>query len=264
MAEKLVAGIDVGHSTTKIQVLKGSEIVYKNIIKSFLQEDEACRDVETRAINELKLPEGSIKNIVVSGTGSRNTKLPNHTSKPLASCLAKGVKAVYPYARTIIDVGAEMCVVIQLNEHGQIMDIVENDKCAAGVGVYYEAMAKLAGVAVDQLGSLALQAKNPFEISSTCVIFAEQEVITRVHENPDISLADVIGGICNSMARRIAGLVRRIDVKEDVILTGGVALNEGYVKFLGETLNVKPKVFEYPQLAAAHGAALYAMELSTM
>ena len=62
------------------------------------------------------------------------------------------------------------------------------------------------------------------------------------------------------MATRVAGLARRIGVKEEVAFTGGVAKNAGFVRALEESLRVRLKIPEEPQLAAALGAAAVARD----
>jgi predicted CoA-substrate-specific enzyme activase len=180
--------------------------------------------------------------------------------RTVAACLAKGVFSLFPKARTVIDMGGETCNVVKLSETGEIEDTQSNDKCAAGTGIFFEAMAKLLGTSLDQMGKWATHGEVQFEISSMCVMFAEQEVISHCHENPDISAEALSAGIHLSIAERVAGLAKRLGITDEVVLTGGVAKNPGFVKFLSERINTVPKVPEDPQIIAAYGAALIAEE----
>ena len=65
-------------------------------------------------------------------------------------------------------------------------------------------------------------------ISSTCTVFAESEVISQLSAGKP--RADVVAGIHESIARRVAGLVNRVGLTPEVVMTGGVAQNSAVVK----------------------------------
>jgi activator of 2-hydroxyglutaryl-CoA dehydratase len=104
----------------------------------------------------------------------------------------------------------------------------------------------------------ARSAKNPAKISSTCTVFAESEVISQLSHGTEIE--NVIAGICNSVAIRVASLAKRIGVKEEVFMSGGVAQNGGVRDALERELGVSIQYSEYSQLMGAIGAAIYAFE----
>ena len=70
--------------------------------------------------------------------------------------------------------------------------------------------------------------------SSTCTVFAGSEVISQLAMGTD--KGDIIDGIHRSVAHRVTGLAHRIGVVPDVVMTGGVAQNEGVVKALQDEL----------------------------
>ena len=55
-----------------------------------------------------------------------------------------------------------------------------NDKCAAGTGRFYEAMARSFEMTLPEFSNLSLTAKNVIPITAQCTVFAESEVITPV------------------------------------------------------------------------------------
>ena len=93
-----------------------------------------------------------------------------------------------------------------------------------------------------------------------CAIFAEQEVISHVHRVPPTPKPDIIAGIHGSMAVRIVGLAKRIGIKPEIALCGGVAKNVGFAKVVEEEVKQKVVIPEHPQLVAALGAARIAQE----
>ena len=107
---------------------------------------------------------------------------------------------------------------------------------------------------------MSLDAKSKPEVSSMCAVFAEPEVISHVHRDPPTPKADVIAGIHASIVSRIVGFAKRLGVKQDVVLTGGVARNVGFVKILGESLGVGVHIPAAPESVGALGAALFAKD----
>jgi hypothetical protein len=62
------------------------------------------------------------------------------------------------------------------------------------------------------------------QISNTCTVFAESEVIGLMARKQ--SREDIIAGLHQSIASRVYALANRLRVADDVAFTGGVALNE--------------------------------------
>ena len=57
-----------------------------------------------------------------------------------------------------------------------------NDKCSAGTGRFFEAMANAFELSLPEFSNLSLTAKNVIPITAQCTVFAESEVITLVGE----------------------------------------------------------------------------------
>jgi predicted CoA-substrate-specific enzyme activase len=149
--------------------------------------------------------------------------------------------------------------VIVLNERGKVQDHATNDKCAAGTGKFIEIMAEALEVDLDGFGPLSLQSKKPITISNQCVVFAESEVVSHVNKGEDI--ADIVGSISQSIANRLVTMVKRVGLKEDACVTGGVAKNTGIVTRLENMLGAEIKEMpEDPQIIGALGAAVMASD----
>ena len=115
-------------------------------------------------------------------------------------------------------------------------------------------------VKVAQLGELGAQSTKRVEISSTCTVFAESEVISQLANATDKK--DIIAGIHRSVAHRVTGLARRIGVQDDVVMTGGVAQNRGIVDALQDELGVEIHTSPLTQYNGALGAALFAAQIA--
>ena len=102
------------------------------------------------------------------------------------------------------------------------------------------------------------QSEKVATISSTCTVFAESEVISKLSEGQPIP--DIVAGIHTSVVERTAGLARRLGVKAPVVMTGGVALNKRLRERLADKLGQDIQTNEDSQLIGALGAALHALE----
>ncbi|MBS3902335.1 MAG: 2-hydroxyglutaryl-CoA dehydratase, partial [Dethiobacter sp.] len=145
---------------------------------------------------------------------------------------------------------------------GRVVNFVMNEKCAAGTGRFLEVMAQALGHPVSELAQIGSRATEKVAISSTCTVFAESEVIS--HLAADKKVADIVAGIHESIARRIAGLAQRLTLEDKILVTGGVAQNQGVVAALAERLGREMFVPRFPQSNGALGAALYAFEKSSL
>ncbi len=250
-------GVDIGSTASKAVIVKnGREIIAKEIINVGAGTSGPVR-VTNDILNKSNLKLEEIVNIVVTGYGRKNYVFSKNQISEL-SCHTKGVYYIFPDVRTIIDIGGQDAKVIKVNKDGKICNFVMNDKCAAGTGRFLDVMAKILEVDIGDLGEIGILSENPCEISSTCTVFAESEVISRLSNNT--SIKDIIGGINKSVAARVATLAKRNGVENTVVMTGGVAQNIGVIKSMEEELKTSIKTSSLAQFTGALGAALYAWE----
>ena len=172
------------------------------------------------------------------------------------TCHAMGGRFVFPGLRTVIDIGGQDAKIISLTEDGRMANFVMNDKCAAGTGRFLDVMASILRMDVSELAPCAAQSTQPASISSTCTVFAESEVISQLASG--VKRPDLVAGICQSVATRVAALARRAGVREMVCMSGGVAKNGAVRRGLEECLNVSIAYDPRCQHFGAIGAALWA------
>jgi predicted CoA-substrate-specific enzyme activase len=255
----IVGGCDVGSATGKAVVMQDGKIVSYVIIPSTTKPEVTARTAMDEAVSKAGL--SSIQDLgFIVGTGYGRLKVPfaNENVSEI-TCHARGANWMSPSVRTVVDIGGQDCKVMSIGDNGKVLEFVMNDRCAAGTGRFFEAMARVLHTGLDGLSSLALEGKDPATISSQCSVFAESEVVTLVNEGMD--LADIVAGLHASIARRLNSMVRRVGLVEDVALTGGCAKNAGLAKALEEKLGVTVKKLpQDPQIAGAVGAALIAAE----
>ncbi|GAI67030.1 unnamed protein product, partial [marine sediment metagenome] len=88
----------------------------------------------------------------------------------------RGVVSLFPKVRIAIDIGGQDAKGLKIS-NGKLTDFVMNDRCAAGTGRFLEVIAAALGLKLEELGEISLKSTNRVKISSTCTVFAQQEVI---------------------------------------------------------------------------------------
>jgi len=165
----------------------------------------------------------------------------------------RGAAYLCPEARAVLDIGALNGRAIRLGEHGKVLSYKMTSQCASGSGQFLENIARYLGIAQDEIGPLSLQADQPEKVSSICAVLAETDVINMVSRG--ISAANILKGIHLSMAVRLAKLLKAIGADHGVVLmTGGMALDDGLVAALNEALGAE----KIPLTAQSHPDSIHA------
>ncbi|MCX7991934.1 MAG: acyl-CoA dehydratase activase, partial [Proteobacteria bacterium] len=144
-----------------------------------------------------------------------------------STAIAEGVKNLYTSVRTIIDVGAESTLVVKLDSSGNIISTNINDKCSAGSGFFLETVAKVLDIPLAKISENYLSSEKKISVNTQCTIFAESEIISLIHSG--VNKNDIVRAIIDSVAMRVAGLVKRINLEKDVMLIGGMSENPAFV-----------------------------------
>ncbi len=251
------AGVDIGSTMTKVVIM--NEGVVASVIGPTGPEHRALANrVMEEALGKANLSFDDITYVVATGYGRISVPFADKQITEI-SCHARGVGSLLPTVRTVIDIGGQDSKGIKLS-NGKVVDFVMNDKCAAGTGRFLEVTAEGLGVKLEEMGKLSLSAKNAVPISSTCTVFAEQEVVAKLSDG--IPLADIIAGLHEAIAARIYGMVSRLKIEKDVAVTGGGAKNVGLVKALEAKLGYPVLIPPEPLLTGAIGAALLGKDIT--
>lgn len=251
-------GIDIGSTASKSVILKdGKEIISKAVINVGAGTSGPGRVIE-EVTKQAGLKREDIDCVLATGYG-RNSLLEwaDYQMSEL-SCHAKGANYLFPNVKTVIDIGGQDAKVLKVGPKGVLINFVMNDKCAAGTGRFLDVMAKVLEVKVSDLQELSAQSTVDVSISSTCTVFAESEVISQLAKGT--KKEDIIRGIHRSVAGRVGGLAKRVGLEDDLVMTGGVALNGGVVLAMSEELGKEVKTSPLTQYTGAIGAALFAYQ----
>lgn len=250
-------GIDIGSSSSKVAVINDEGTLLGSCVVNIGTGTNGVELALEKLWKQTGLCPDDIRYSVVTGYGRMNYKGADEQITEI-SCHAKGVAASCPGARSIIDIGGQDAKAIQLSASGRVENFVMNEKCAAGTGRFFEVMARVLNCSIEELPELAARAEQAVSISSICTVFAESEVISQLAGGA--SLASVAKGAHISVAKRVSGLARRIELRPDVVMTGGVALNRTMADCLAAELNLPVRLPESPQTMGALGAAIFARE----
>ena len=251
-------GVDIGSTASKAVIMKnGVDIIAHDVV--FLGAGtEGPDNVIDNLFKKSYLSWDNISFTVATGYG-RNTYQKADDQISELSCHAKGAAFLHPKVRTVIDIGGQDAKALKIGENGKMINFLMNDKCAAGTGRFLEVMSRVLNIPISEFSERSSMSTQKVEISSTCTVFAETEVISYLANA--VKREDILAGVHRSIASRVGTLAQRIGIEDDVILTGGVAHDEGIVRALEETLQTKVYTNEYCQLNGAIGAALYGHKL---
>ncbi|MDR9755800.1 MAG: acyl-CoA dehydratase activase [Thermacetogeniaceae bacterium] len=253
----LTAGIDIGSMSTKAVIFNGQSY-YKAIAPTGWSPRQAAEQVFNDLLKQSEHIPDQIDFIVATGYGRVSIDFADRVVTEI-TCHARGAAYLVPGTDLVIDIGGQDSKVIRINEQGQVLDFAMNDKCAAGTGRFLQVIAAALGVDVSELASLSA-GKSPLTLNSMCTVFAESEVISLISQGKE--KGEIIAGLHQSIARRIASMVQRMGAINRITFTGGVARNEGVRESLEQQLGVPVLVPEDCQMAGAIGAALIAQDYS--
>lgn len=259
---KYYGGCDSGSTYTKCVILDETGRMVSDVtIRSRINAVLSAQDALSQAVAKVPALNGSAENLAyLVGTGYGRNKVPfadENISE--ISCHAMGVHVADPSVKAIIDIGGQDVKGIAVDTDGTVKNFAMNDKCAAGTGRFFEAMARAFEMSLEEFSNLSLKAKNVIPITAQCTVFAESEVISLVGEGKPMD--EIAAGIELSVAKRCFVMAKKAGAVDKITLTGGCAKNQGLKEAIEKVLRLK--VIDLPidpQLMGALGAAEFARQ----
>ncbi|ETR73099.1 MAG: 2-hydroxyglutaryl-CoA dehydratase, alpha subunit [Candidatus Magnetoglobus multicellularis str. Araruama] len=242
------AGIDIGSRTIELVIIESGKILEQYQTNTGYDPVQAA----SQLLNGLHYDF-----IMATGYGREIFQLAyeSHTVTEIKA-YARGVKEIFPNAKTILDIGGQDSKAISLLNNGKIKKFEMNDRCAAGTGKFLEVMANALGFPMDQFGDEALKATKDLKINSMCTVFAESEVTSLIAKGNN--RYEIARGLHASVVRRAVSMLKRISISDEIVFAGGVAKNACIRHLLADALEHEIKVPDAPQFIGAIGAALLA------
>ena len=251
----IIAGIDVGAVTTKAVIVNDGKIIGSGVTRTGFEQKEAVDEALAEAINKAGISRNDIERVGATGAGSEVVDFADASLTDVESS-ALGAHALFPQAKTVIDVGGEESRGIKVNQEGRVKDFALNEKCAAGAGTAVETLSRALEVKTEEMSDLASKSTKDLEINAQCVIFMESEVVSLIHAKE--AKADIAKAIHDGIVTRIVSMVKRVGIEKEVALVGGTIYNKNLVELMKEHLGTDVLIPEDPQIVGALGAAIYA------
>ncbi len=259
-------GIDVGCDSIKTALMQfeddglSAKLLFTDLDKI------RRRDIKTviqhaydRVLSNHDLTHNDIAYVATTGEGEMVEFRRGHFYSMTAH--ARGAIFLNPDIRAVVDGGALHAKAMNIDERSKILSYKMTSQCASGSGQFLENIARYLGVGIDDIGELSLQADEPETVSGICAVLAETDVINMVSR--EISTANILKGIHLSMAKRLVNLLRMTKAKGEVLVTGGLAKNVGFVAAMQELadkdkrLDINVLTVPKSTFAGAIGAALW-------
>ena len=257
----LTIGIDIGSGVVKTVLFRDREWLARRCERIRRREPmELAKQGFQEVLEEARVRPDDVAYTATTGEGENVKFATGHFYSMTTH--ARGGIFLNPDARAVVDIGALNGRAIYIDERGKVLAYKMTSQCASGSGQFLENIARYLGVAVEEIGPLSRTSKNPEKVSSICAVLAETDVINMVSRG--IATPDILKGIHISMASRLVKLLKVTGItKGTVLLTGGLALDEGLLAALQEEL-VNEKIagltaMSHPDsiYAGAIGAALW-------
>ena len=255
--EKILAGLDVGHIDTKAVIMGGEEILGCCTMPTGLDVEAAARGALKDALDRAGLSQGDLGGIVGTGIFRDRTKVPplNVTQTvPDYVAAAKGALFLNKDSRTVIDMGGNIHKAICYDQKGNLLDVVQNDKCADGLGIFYSTMAKSMGVSEQEMSELAGQSTQKSALAVQCALSAESDAIDLMCQGSD--MADVADAVLRFIVERVADMCTYMSLTKEIVAAGGLAKSHALVTHLGGLLNQDIRIVSLPEYVGAIGAVI--------
>ena len=256
-------GIDIGSLSCDAVLVDGEgAMVASVVVPTGARNQEAITRARNEVLSAAGLGPDDVDATVSTGYG-RDRVEGRLAAVTEITCHARGISAVAPETRVLIDIGGQDSKVIRLDDQARVADFAMNDKCAAGTGRFLEAMARTLEVDIEQMCDLDQGATGDLTLSSMCTVFAESEVVSLIADGARVS--EIVAGLNRAIASRTVAMVKRVApslASLPVAMSGGVARNGGVVRALSKALDCQITIPPEPDTVGAYGAALFALKRS--
>ncbi|MBU2551046.1 MAG: 2-hydroxyglutaryl-CoA dehydratase [Proteobacteria bacterium] len=249
------AGIDIGTESVNIVVMNDARIIYSQTLVTEQAGPVAVKALLDQAAAEMKWPSGFVPPLVSTGIGKKTIPLALKTSTDMV-CHAEGARWHFPEARTVIDIGASGSRVLRLSAMGRVEKFAVNAKCASGTGIYLRNMTQILESSFEEMSALSEGVSESTEVSNYCAVFAESEVISMIHSGE--SKERLAAGVFDAVVDRLMEQINRVGLNAPLVMTGGVARNQGLVRSLERRVGLRAMIPPEPEIVGALGAALMA------
>jgi len=256
----ITAGIDVGLENLKIVILKDGEIIAAGSAPSGGgKRGKRVAELWEALLKEAKLSRGDVNKIIATGQGKTDV---GFASDKVVEAVADahGARFLYPSATSVVDIGADQTRVVTLGEGTRVLEVVLNQKCAAGMGLFLTRMAGRLDMTLDELSGINADGNTGLRVNDTCRVFAELDALGWLNRNA--SREEVARAVIEMVAVRINAILND-KIKPAInstVLFGGVSRNSALVSALRRRSGINFLIPDRAEYGCALGAAVLAAE----
>ena len=264
MIRKLLVGVDVGSTTTKVVVMEEEteEVLYSSYKRHNAAQVKSVRDV-IRAVAE-HFPGEQIR-MVMTGSGAKPIAMGLDVpfiQEVVANSVA--LKKDYENVGTAIELGGQDAKIIFFGRDSQtgelnVADMRMNGSCAGGTGAFIDEVASLLKVPIEEFNAMAEKGTCVYDISGRCGVYAKTDIQPLL--NQGAAKEDIALSAFHAIAKQtIGGLAQGLDIEKPVIFEGGpLTFNPVLIRVFAERLMLfsdEILIPEHPEIMIAYGAAL--------
>lgn len=251
----MFCGIDLGSRAVKIVLFDGTELKEEKVLETaHFYKKCGIHTKEGFSVDFDALLSEKPTTITVTGYGRNSLDIVG--ANIISELKAHVLGALWQTGLTdftLLDLGGQDSKVIRVRG-GRMNDFLLNDKCAASTGRYLENMATVLGISLVELSRYY---ENPVELSATCAIFGESELIGRIVEG--VPTSELAAGVNYSIFRRIKPMLMSL-ASDIIVFTGGVAHGPAIAHWVQTEVGVQVVVPKKPQMNGAIGCVMYAQQ----
>jgi len=264
LTRDLLAGIDIGSTTTKVVVLDPAtrDMLHPTYKRHHAHQVESLADVF--ADLAARFPNARF-HLVMSGSGGKGLASflgIRYLQEVVANSIA--VQELYPATRCAIELGGQDAKMIFFDHNTQtgalqVNDMRMNGSCAGGTGAFLDEIATLLKTPVEQLNDLAERGQTVFSISGRCGVYAKTDIQPLL--NQGVTKEDIALSTFHAVAKQtLGGLAQGLDIHAPVIFEGGpLTFNPQLVSVFAQRLELGSDgiiIPANPEVIVAQGAAL--------
>jgi len=254
----ITAGIDAGIECIKAVILKDGKVVARGAgLSGGENRGKNAEQVYSQTLAEAKLKPTDVIKVFATGQGKGDVAFAaDRITEPVAD--ARAARFLYSKATSVVDVGADEVRVVTLGKGDTITEVVMNQKCAAGLGIFLRSMARTLGMTLDDMGKLTGSPPAGIIVNDGCGVFAEMDALGLLNRN--VPAPDIARAATEAVAVRINSILndKIKPAKNTTVLAGGLSRNAALVEALKRRSGINFMIPEHAEYTGALGAALMA------
>jgi len=254
----ITAGIDVGIESLKAVILKDGKVLARGTgLSGGANRAKAVEQVWSDALAAAGLSPSDVSRVIATGQGKHDVRFADdRVVEPVAD--ARAARFLYPGVTAVVDIGADQVRLVTLGKGDSIMEVVMNQKCAAGLGIFLKSMARTLGMTLEEISRLPDNSPGDAAVNDGCSVFAEMDALGLLNRNTPRE--EVARAIIEAIVVRINSILNEKirPAEAATVLVGGVSRNTAVVNALKRRSGINFVIPEQAEYAGALGAALIA------